>query len=99
MVVAAYPFSRKSPRAASRTARWFCFASSCRRLESYRRLPLTGGAIRYILLYQLQSTVLDRRTAMTMLLQTDTLTAARDLAAELSDRAHEGELLGTMPAD
>jgi alkylation response protein AidB-like acyl-CoA dehydrogenase len=36
---------------------------------------------------------------MTMLLDTDTLAAARALAPELSDRAQEGELLGTMPAD
>jgi alkylation response protein AidB-like acyl-CoA dehydrogenase len=36
---------------------------------------------------------------MTMLLETDALAAAQALAPELSDRAQEGELLGTMPAD
>jgi indole-3-acetate monooxygenase len=36
---------------------------------------------------------------MTMLLETDVLASARALAPELSDRAREGEVLGTLPPD
>jgi alkylation response protein AidB-like acyl-CoA dehydrogenase len=36
---------------------------------------------------------------MTMLLETDVFAAARALATELGERAQEGDLLGTMPAD
>src|SRR4249920_1013307 len=57
IVVAAYPCSRNSCRAARSTVRRFWRACSWRPLASYERRGLTAGLIGYILLYRLQTMV------------------------------------------